>query len=422
MKVTLSHQLLQEATIQIPPSKSLSHRALLCASLAKGESKIKNLANNKDIRATLNCLKEIGIPFQFEEDCCLMQGNQFQVKTVELDCKESASTLRFLIPLLSVLGFEVTYHGQGRVMQRPLQVYEEIFNIQNIKFEIGQDTLVVGAGLHADDFTIVGNISSQFITGLLYACPLMEKPSTITIVPPYESKPYVVLTEACLKHSGIQIEDEGYIIRIPGKQEFHPIQVTIEGDDSQGAFFGCCSYLGNIPITVSGLNTQSLQGDHAIIDILSQFGGSYELVKEGYRYLPKPLTPTTIDLRDCPDLGTCLFVLASTLEGTTTFQHIHRLRYKESNRLACMKQELEKLGVIWQEEEDQLKITGNPKMHGPIIFDGHQDHRVVMALSILAAYLKEPVTIFGVEAITKSYPSFFQDLEKIGINVQLEDE
>ncbi|MBO7703810.1 MAG: 3-phosphoshikimate 1-carboxyvinyltransferase [Solobacterium sp.] len=418
MKAVITPGRSEGSAVRIPSSKSLSHRALIAASLAKGESEIRNLVENNDTEATMNCLKQLGAEFTKTEDGVLhVKGtNGVSDYTGELlDCGESGSTLRFLIPLFSLTGKEVRFTGHGKLMSRPQSVYEELFRERGLRFEQEGEILRIKGALPSGSYRVKGDISSQFISGLLFALPLLDGASTITVIPPYESRSYVGLTEDVLALSGIHVKDALNKIRLLGYDQYQPIHTVIDGDDSQGAFFAVLALVSGMPLTVEGMRHESRQGDHVIIRLIEAAGGRSIPVEGGYRFEPgKTIKPFEADLSDCPDLGPVLFALAAMGEGTSTFRNCARLRIKESDRIACMKEELEKLGAVLEEYGDTVLVTGSETIRGNVTLSGHNDHRIVMALSVLACAAEGPVTIEGAEAVAKSYPDFFKDFEKAG--------
>ena len=406
--------------VQIPGSKSLSHRALIAAALSQGDTKICGLVENNDTKATMNCLVHLGASFEHTEDGLLIHGigTGLSYDGSRIDCGESGSTLRFLIPLFSLTDQEVCFTGHGKLMSRPQTVYEELFRKQGLRFEQDAEFLRIRGSLRPDAFVVRGDISSQFISGLLTALPLLNGASSITVLPPYESRSYVGLTMDVLENAGIRFKETGDTILVPGNQHYHcAASLQVEGDDSQGAFFAVLAMTSQLPISVSGMRKESRQGDHVIVSLIEQAGGHSIPTDTGYRFEPGVVTAFAADLADCPDLGPVLFALAGCAEGTSVFTHCGRLRIKESDRIAAMKEELAKLGIALQEDGDTVRITGSETIRGGVTLDGHNDHRIVMALSVLAVRAENAVRITGAEAVNKSYPDFFEDLRKAGAEV-----
>ncbi|MBQ1531743.1 MAG: 3-phosphoshikimate 1-carboxyvinyltransferase [Solobacterium sp.] len=409
-------------TVRIPPSKSLSHRALIVSALADGTSKIIHPADNRDMKATIRCLRQLGARIHEEGDHCIVEGigGSDRYDGSLIDCSESGSTLRFLIPVFAMTGKPSLFTGQGRLMDRPLDVYADLFGKQSLPFEMKDRILHLQGPLSPGEFSLRGDISSQFITGLLLTLPLLPGDSVIRITEPYESRSYVALTEDVLQDAGITFHDHGLTIGIPGGQKYHGRTYTVDGDDSQAAFFLCLACLTHQSADVLSLRHDSHQPDHRIIDILRTMGAEIMEIEDGYRIIPHELHGCTIDLADCPDLGPVLFALAAAAEGTSVFVNAGRLRYKESDRIAALEEELRKLGCDISSDETTVTVHGGAELHGTEL-DGHGDHRVVMSLSVLAASMQEPVMIKGCEAADKSYPGFLEDLRSTGTEVTMYD-
>ncbi len=406
-------------TVRIPPSKSLSHRALIVSALADGRSKIIHPADNQDMKATIRCLRQLGARIHEEDDHCIVEGTGGKdlYDGSLINCSESGSTLRFLIPVFAMTGKPCMFTGQGRLMDRPLDVYADLFGKQSLPFEIKDRILHLQGPLSPGEFSIRGDISSQFITGLLLTLPLLSGDSVIRITEPYESRSYVALTEDVLQDAGIVFHDHGLMIEIPGGQKYRSGTYTVDGDDSQAAFFLCLACLTHQTADILSLRHDSHQPDHKIIDILRTMGARIKEIEGGYRVIPHELRGCEIDLSDCPDLGPVLFALAAAAEGTTVFVNAGRLRFKESDRIAAMEEELRKLGCDISSDETTVTVHGGAKLHGTQL-NGHGDHRVVMSLSVLGASMQEPVEITGCEAADKSYPGFLEDLRSAGAEIE----
>lgn len=404
---------IQNAFVCLPSSKSLTHRALIAASFAKGTSMIRGVTKSKDIEATISVLKHFGIRFECIEDVIVVHGGTLCYDHEILDCNESGSTLRFMIPIASLLNEKVKFTGHGRLMQRPQSVYETIFKQQGLYFKQSDTVLEIQGPIRGGTFQVQGDVSSQFITGLLFALPLCDVDSTIHVLEPFESKSYVGLTIDTLKKAGVSCDIRGNTIHVSGKQLYQPIDTVVEGDDSQMAFFALWAAVHNSCIDVLNVNHDSHQGDHVIVDIMRKIGCEVMEIDGGYRFIGKEKNATTISLADCPDLGPALFALATQCSGTTTFTNCERLRIKESDRIEAMEQELRKLGCKIHSDGGTVIVEGPTNIKNDVILQGHNDHRIVMSLSMLAS-LVEGVTIEGCEAVEKSYPTFFDVLKQIG--------
>ena len=402
-----------------PPSKSMAHRAVLCAALADGESRLTGLAHSQDIDATLGAAAALGAQVEAGESWARIAGAApLQAPAAPVDCCESGSTLRFLIPLAALTGRPVAFTGRGRLMQRPQSVYQELFASQGLRFGQEGDTLTVAGPLRPGCFSLAGDVSSQFISGLLFALPLLDGDSRLCLKPPVESRSYIEMTRAAQSRFGVASAwlDE-YTLAVPGGQAYRPRDMAIEGDWSQAAFPAALGVLAG-DVTVTGLEPGTLQGDAVILDILRRCGGRAEAVPGGVRFQKSALHGTKIDLADCPDLGPILMALGLLCEGETVITNAGRLRLKESDRIAAMEQELRKLGG--QIESDGGTVTiRRSALHAPAgPLWGHNDHRVVMSLTVLAAAAGLPVQIDGAEAVAKSWPGFFAAVRQLGVEVQ----
>ncbi len=376
-----------------PPSKSAAHRLMIAAALSDGCT-VFGPGSSEDIDATLSCLKTLGAEAK-EQSGGLYLGNLNPKDTPEccINCRESGSTLRFLIPLCLMGGNTVTLKGHGRLLERPLTEYKELCDEHGFVFELDRDELKVKGKLQSGYYRINGGRSSQFITGMLFALPLLEGDSVLEIEGE-QSLSYIKLTLQVLSEFGIQIEKAGNILSIRGGQRYQAPSVTVEGDWSNAAFLEALNVLGG-DVTVTGLREDSVQGDKI------------------YREYFKKLGRQTLDLSDCPDLAPILFALASLRGGS--FTGCARLRLKESDRIAAMQEELQKCGVLLEVQGDNVRVVPI-ELHAPDIdVDGHNDHRIVMAMSILLSKLGG--SIDGAQAVDKSFRTFFEEIEKLGVKV-----
>ena len=419
MQVTLRKTGRGSGEIRVPGSKSLSHRALLCASLARGTSVLKGLAENEDIAATREALRCFGARITVNGDETTVTGGLCIREGTVIDCGGSATTLRFLIPLAALSDIPVRFTGTQRLMERPVQAYQDLFGQRGLLFRREGRYLIVQGPLSPGMYTVPGNVSSQFASGLLTSLPFLEHDSVLAVPGKMSSEPYVRMTLHMLDKAGIVICEDNGAYRIPGNQFARPFVFTGEGDYSAAAAPACAGVLGGQAVTVHGLNHSSLQGDYVLLDILGKMGADIESIADGYRFHPSVLHAAEIDLDDCPDLGPVLFALASQAEGTSVFHHSGRLRFKESDRLACMQEELRKTGCIMETDQDTVRIRGPVAIPGGLVLDGHDDHRIVMALSILARRAEGTIGIRGAEAVAKSWPEFFTSLSEIGIEAEM---
>ena len=400
MKIKITPSAL-EGTIVAPPSKSMAHRMLICAGLCKGRSIVHGIAPSEDVLATLDCLTQIGASYTYDGNTVIIDGaaDRETEGMRELFCRESGSTLRFFIPLCLLDGKKTVLSGTEKLLSRPLTVYENICKSRGISYENNGKAITVQGTLTCGEYKIQGNISSQFISGLMFALPLLEGDSTINIIPPIESCSYINLTIQALAEFGVTVKwlDERTLF-IPGSQTYMPGEVTVEGDYSNGAFFEALTYLGD-KIEIQGLKDGSIQGDR--------------VYREYFPMLEKG-TPT-VHLADCPDLGPVLFALAAAKNGGV-FTGTRRLRIKESDRGAAMATELKKFGVSVKVEEDTVVVYPADFYAPQEILNGHNDHRIVMALAVLLT--KTGGVIDGAEAVKKSMPDFFEKLKHLGAEVE----
>ena len=407
--------------IAAPPSKSMAHRAVLCAALAKGTSHLHHLAFSKDISATLGAAGRLCARVTTGENDAVVEGlGRFLPVDAPVDCCESGSTLRFLIPLASLTGQEVTFTGRGRLMERPQSVYKTLYQQQGLRFEQGADRLTVEGALTPGEYELAGNVSSQFISGLLFALPLLDGDSTLHLIPPVESRSYIDMTRAVQAAFGVTSRwlDET-TLALPGRQHYRPCDYDVEGDYSQAAF---PAVLGAVcgGVTVTGLSPDTLQGDAVILNILHRCGAQFTREGDTVTFAKAPLHGVDIDLADCPDLGPVLMVLGLLCEGTTVIRNAERLRLKESDRIAAMEAELRACGGVLESEGGTITVHGCAEhLHAPEgILHGHNDHRVVMSLAVLSAAAGLPLTVDDAEAIQKSWPNFFAAIRPLGVEVE----
>ncbi|MFV0381737.1 MAG: 3-phosphoshikimate 1-carboxyvinyltransferase [Breznakia sp.] len=409
-------------SITIPPSKSMAHRAIICASLAKQKSIIRNVQYSDDIKTTIAAMQSFGAKITCFNDSIEITGNptlHTNTDALYVFCKESGSTLRFLIPLFSLLNKQVIFRGENRLLKRPQQIYNDMFQKQNLYFFQDEERIELHQSLKAGTYNIQGDVSSQFISGLLFALPLLEKDSTIHIQPPFSSKSYVNLTIQMLKRFSVHvhfINDTSIFIK--GKQRYLANNYQVEADYSQAAFYGVLASI-NHPLTIKGLSTKSLQGDREIFSILKKFHVPIHYENQQIIVEKTELHPATIDLQDCPDLGPILTILMMFTKGKSKIINALRLRYKESDRISAMETELQKCKVDISSSEGSIVIHGAKTYQANTSLYGHKDHRIVMSLCIAATMLQTPTIIKGAEAIQKSYPDFFKDLKSIGIQIDI---
>lgn len=386
-----------------PPSKSMAHRHLICAALAEGRSVIHSIDFSEDIKATLGCIKQLGASAEVDGNTIIVNGsgNLSAGDGRIFDCNESGSTLRFFIPLALLNPSRARFLGSEVLMTRPMTVYEDICKIQGIKFERKDGGIEVEGKLKSADFEVPGNISSQFITGLLFTLPLLEGDSTITLTESVESKPYIDMTLQVQKEFGIKAEwTAENVLSIPGSQKYVATEGAVEGDYSNAAFFEALNVLGG-DVEVSGLREDSLQGDKVYLPYFKELSKGF----------------ATIDITDCPDLGPILFVVAAAMHGGE-FTGTKRLKIKESNRGAVMCEELAKFGIKTLQEENRIIIYEGAPVQPKEVVCGHNDHRIVMSMSTLLATTGGKIE--GVGAVKKSLPDYFRRIKALGIDFEFE--
>jgi len=382
-----------------PPSKSCAHRQLICAALAGAGATVENISLSEDVAATLNCISALGGQFEIENGKVFFsRGLDGNTEKPILHCSESGSTLRFFIPLVLALCGGGVFTGTHRLMQRGVSVYEDIFSEIGVSFTKEDDMLTVNGKLTPGKYTLPGDVSSQYISGLMLALPLLKQSSIIEVIPPIESRGYIDLTLNVLKKYGIEIiKQEQNRYYIPGDRHYGVCCTSVEGDWSNSAFFHALNSLGG-SINISGLDNESVQGDRVCTEL-------FDRLKSGC---------PDIDVSDCPDLAPVLFAVAAA-HGGGTFTGTHRLRLKESDRANVMAEELKKFSVDCIVEENRVIIRGGKLSTPGEILQSHNDHRIAMALTVLCTVTGG--TVAGAECVAKSYPEFFDVMRKLNIRM-----
>ena len=395
-------------TVTPPPSKSQAHRALIAAALADGESVIDHVALSQDIEATIRCLSELGADFTVDGSTVTVRGMGANAMSPlrrmaypRLDCGESGSTLRFLIPIaLAVRGGGV-FTGRGRLMERPQKPYFDLFDEKGIFYERKDGVLTVAGLLTPGVYCLPGNVSSQFFTGLLFALPLLNGPSAIIPTTPLESEGYIQMTLQAMGQFGVEMP---VTMSLPpqyhpqGNQTYRAADASVEADWSQAAFWYAAMYLWDVD--VQGMNLRSTQGDRVMADYYDRFF----------------MWADSFDLSNCPDLAPPLAVMAALRSGggVTRLTNAARLRLKESDRLTSVSQVLGALGADVTEGPDFLEIRGRETLAGGVTVDCFNDHRIAMMAAIAATRCVKPITITGAECVAKSYPNFWEEYERLG--------
>ena len=386
--------------ISAPPSKSMAHRYLIGAALSGQKCILSGVDYSEDILASIDCLKALGAAITTENDMVIIEPHNFMKATSPvLECRESGSTLRFFIPLALCMGKEVILNGSERLFERPLDVYEEICSENGFKFDKNKKSVTVCGRLKSGNYKLRGDISSQFITGLIFALIYLNENSEIEIIPPFESRSYINLTISALKSLGADISfTDEYKIEIK-RSELNAFSGRIEGDYSNAAFLDAFNYIDS-NVNITNLNPNSLQGDRVYVEY-------FEQISKG--------TPT-LDISDCPDLGPILFALAAMKNGAV-FTGTNRLKAKESDRGQAMYDELKKLGVKLELYDNSIVVPKQKLEFKGELLDGHNDHRIVMAMSVVLSELGGEID--GIQAVKKSYPGFFEDIKGLGAKVEL---
>ena len=399
-------------SIRVPSSKSYSHRYLISAFISNRPITISNVNLCEDVISTIDCLKAMGATFEIYKNSVKFIKRENKSGPIELHVGASGSTLRMLFPLAIYLYKDVKFVGKTSLFSRPMGVYKEILDKQKINYEVGEGFIHVKGNLKPTDFEVRADISSQFISGLLFFNVLAGSKKKLKIIPPIESKFYIVMTLNVLEEMGFLYENKNNTYKYIGKVKNDIAVFDTEVDYSLLANMAVCATLkGSVELFINSIT--SLQGDSIILDFLSTIGAYIKYKDNAIVVTHHNLIPFDVNLSDCIDLGPVLFVLASLIPGRTHFSGIRRLQYKESNRIASMVSELKKTGVELELEENDLYIKGKEKITGDFEFETYNDHRIAMALTILGMNIDGKVVIKGAECVDKSYPSFYEDLESL---------
>lgn len=407
------------------PSKSMAHRAIVCAFLANGVSNIDNIILSDDIKATLGAVKALGAKIDIKDSLqypnrkvIIIESNgEVNIKQNQIDCIESGTTARFIIPITRLSHESVIINASGRLVERPFEIYKELLPQKGVDYQDsnGKMPIKLSGKLEAGEYILPGNISSQFISGLLFALPVLDSASKITITGKLESLPYIKMTLEVLKEFGISIEHSSDFTSysIKPKQEYKPVDnYSVEGDWSQAAFFCVMGAIAG-SISIKGLNINSLQGDKVVLDILKSMGAKTEFSDNILTIHKSELKGTVVDISQCPDLVSAIAVAGSVAKGKTSIINGARLRIKESDRILTTCRELNNLGTQIYELDQGLDIIGKHMLKGGKVY-GSKDHRIVMALASASTVCEDYVIIKGYEAVNKSYPGFWNDFTSLG--------
>lgn len=409
-------------TVTAPPSKSDVHRAIICAALSGGVCTITPVALSNDIKATIGCVEALGAKTSIEKDVLTVDGTDiFKNKTATLDCIESGSTLRFLIPVAAAGGIDAEFIGSGSLVTRPIGLYNDILPDKGVTLDNDNGLpLKISGKLKAGVFKVPGNISSQFISGLLFALPLLRGDSDIILTSPIQSAGYINMTIRTMEKFGIEVDvtDKGWHVR--GSQRYIPSDYKTDGDWSQAAFYLVSGAI-NGEITVNNLNTDSKQGDRRIAELLREFGANVIQEADSATVKKSKLSAIEINASQIPDLVPALAVCAAFAEGITKITNAERLRIKESDRLKSTAALINSLGGNAAELPDGLEITGSNSLIGGTA-KGFNDHRIVMSAAVCAAGSQNPIICTDALSVNKSYPGFFSDYNSVGGKSEIIDQ
>ncbi len=407
-------------TLQAPPSKSVAHRMMVCAALSRSECYINNISDSDDMTATIGCLESLGAKISRSNDTIHIDATDFAKGTKDthytLNCKESGTTLRIMIPICAALGLDATFIGEGRLVNRPLDEYLRILPAHGIKIEKGESSLplTISGKLSGDKFSVSPKVSSQYVTGLIFALSLLNNDATLSLESELLGGQYVDITISVMKTFGVHVEKNNNSFILRGSQNYtiNKTGINVEGDWSQAAFFLCCGAIDG-DITVTNLDINSTQGDKKIVEFLRAFGADITVFENSVHIKKSSLKGCNIDALDTPDLVPILSVLSCFAQGDTNISGVSRLKFKESDRLLSTSQMINALGGCATYTDDCMTIKGCAKLCGGKV-EGYNDHRIVMSSAIAGAFCDNETTITDANAINKSYTNFFDDYKNLG--------
>ncbi|MDD6050648.1 MAG: 3-phosphoshikimate 1-carboxyvinyltransferase [Clostridiales bacterium] len=407
-------------TVAAPASKSEAHRRMICAGLTRGTTTLSGFMDSADMAATARCLKALGATIGQSGDCLTVTGYDRKIARLPvLDCGESGSTLRFFVPIALAMAGGGVFRMHGRLGQRPMDVYRDLFVPRGVRWRMGVGCdgaaeLTVQGQLEAGHYVLPGNVSSQFVSGLMFALPLLKEESTLTVAPPVESASYIRMTVEALTQSGVAMEETAaFSWHIPGKQQVQARSGRLSGDYSQAAVLLCAGALGH-RLTVTGLEKETTQGDRAVLRHLEALGATVDECASGVTVTADALTGTTLHMADCPDIAPIIALCCQLAAGESRLTGCGRLRLKECDRLAATVEILNLLGGNARAEGDSIVIRGVEKLKGGVTLPDYNDHRMVMLGAVAATVAENPVTVAGVQALNKSWPEFIHVLQSLG--------
>ena len=392
------------------PSKTYAHRILICAALSDGKTEISGLYLSRDVLATINCLNALGVKTELDGDKCIVYPAEF-LPEAKLDCEESGSTLRFLLPLVASMGVKAEFVGRGKLPTRPMRPLIDALTPCGGIFDRDLLPIRTGGAIKGEVFTIDGSLSSQYVTGMLFALAAMGGKKTLNIVGKEVSSSYIDVTIEVLRAFGVKVTRQKNVILVDAPERLlSPGKMTVEGDWSNASYFLTAGVVGGDPVTVTGLKYPSAQADSAIVDILRRMGAKMVVGDNEVTAYPSELCGTDIDVSDCPDSALILSVAAAHAEGETVFINTDRLKIKECDRQNAIVQNLQKCEINAKIEEDKIIVKGGKIARSDL--SGFCDHRMIMSAAVLS--LDEGGTIDDIDAVDKSYPTFFEDMKKLG--------
>ena len=403
-----------------PASKSEAHRRMICAGLTAGTTALTGFMDSEDMAATRRCLRALGAQVERDGECLTIQG--YARKTAKLpvrDCGESGSTLRFFVPIALAMAGGGVFRMHGRLGQRPMDVYRDLFVPRGVRWRMGVGCdgaaeLTVQGKLEAGNYVLPGNVSSQFVSGLMFALPLLKEDSTLTVQTPVESAGYIRMTLEAITDSGVSMEEYApFSWRIAGNQAYHAKDGQLSGDYSQAAVLLCAAALGH-DVRVTHLAKETTQGDRAALKHLQRLGATVQETEAGVAVHAERLQGAALDMSDCPDIAPILALTCQLAQGESRLTGCGRLRIKECDRLAATVEILNLLGGHARAEGNDIVITGVKKLRGGVMIPDYNDHRMVMLAAIAALDSEAPVRVAGVNALNKSWPEFVQVYRQLG--------
>ena len=417
MNVIVSPARSLSGEVRVPPSKAQTHRALFAGLLSRGTTIIRNPLSCDDTKASLNAVASLGAKLHFDKEAWKVEGDGMpHAPSGRIECGESGVTLRFTIPIASLVGVDVYLGGSAGLMQRPLRPLSEAMKQLGVSVYIeGNEVEVKSAPVKGGKVEIAGNVSSQFISGLLFAGPLMDQGLEIIVTSSLQSRGYVALTIEAMRRHGIRVQTNGELslFHVAPNQRYSAADHTIPGDYGSAAFLMSAAAVTGSRITLTGLSQSESDPDSAFLEILAQMGVRPTFSAEGLQVEGGKLKAAKVNISDCPDLGPVTAVLGTCAEGKTEIVGAERLRYKESDRLAAIASELRRLGGKVEVADDGLVVSGPTTLRGGTV-ESHGDHRIAMALAVAALTAANPVTIRNAQSVSKSYPTFFDDIRSLG--------